>query len=338
MNEGGFFEGLSGDDIRELHDYGKRCRFAAGELVFREGDPVGGFYIIESGEVSIFVQKAGHRQPVNCLGAGQYFGEMAIFDRDERTASVLAVTDSVLLCIDRERFLAFVERHPTLAASIAERLAQRREELVLRESLLDCTGLSSERLSLSIKGDPSLRESAFSRERYQSVVDRLLPSLQPQLEELLLRRSVFRLFINFGSGEIRTNSVFDPFVEEIHTADKLVYHAYLQRHFPLVSYAEKATMIRGIYGFIAADPHYAELPSHWKNILERSHGQWQPVSEQDISSVIMRLTELRSIENFYLRNISISMVRDVIRMQFNCDGTHLVSSSGYQQFLKDNLS
>jgi len=338
MNEDSFFQDLSDHEVAEVRAGGRSCRFAAGALVFSEGDPVGGFYIVESGEIAIFVEKAGHRQHVNRLSDGQYFGEMAIFDGEERTASAIAVTDTVLLCIDREHFLRFVGSHPVVARVIAERLAIRKEELVLRESLLDCTGIGDDRLSLSIKGDPSLRESAFSRERYESVVDRLLPKLQPQLEELLLKRSVYRLFINFGSGEVRTSSVFEPFVEEIHTADKLTYRAYVQRHFPAISYAEKAAMIRGMYDHIERDRHYAQLPALWKNILAVSQGKWSPVPEQDISRVIARLTELRAIQNFYLRNINISMIRDVIRMQFNCDGTHLVSSSGYQQFLQDNLS
>lgn len=337
MNQSLFSQYLGDAEVAELRACGRSLSAAVGELIFAEGDAVGEFYIIESGEVEIFVEKAGKRQPVNRLGAGDYFGEMAIFDQGERTASAAALGEVALLSIDRECFLAFLGRHPALAEHMAVRLAERREELVLRESLIDCTGLDDQRLSLSIKGDPSLRESAFSRERYQSVVDKVLPTLQLRLQEVLLERSVYRLFINFGSGEIRTSSVFDPFVEELHTADKMARRSYVARHFPAISYAEKSAMIRGIYGYIERDSHYAELPAMWNKILGVSHGKWNPVPEPELVKVIAQLAQLRSIPNFYLRNINISMVRDVIRMQFNCDGTHLVSSRGYQQFLEDNL-
>lgn len=50
-----------------------------------------------------------------------------------------------------------------------------------------------------------------------------------------------------------------------------------------------------------------------------------------------QLAKLRSIQSFYLRNFSISMIQDAIRMQFNCDGTHIVSAEDYQNFLRDNL-
>ncbi|MCW8830327.1 MAG: hypothetical protein OQK32_02285, partial [Gammaproteobacteria bacterium] len=186
-------------------------------------------------------------------------------------------------------------------------------------------------------GDPSLRESAFVRERYESIVDKVMDRLKPNLEELILNRCVYRLFINFNSGEIRTASIFDPFVEQVHTSDKLVERAYMERHFPKISFDEKAVMIKSIYQFISSTSHFNQLPVHWKNIIGKSHDNWQPISCEEILRVMNQLPKLRSIESFYLRNFSISMILDAIRMQFNCDGTHIVSTEDYQQFLKDNL-
>ena len=46
---------------------------------------------------------------------------------------------------------------------------------------------------------------------------------------------------------------------------------------------------------------------------------------------------MRKIPNFYLRNFSLSVAQDAVRMQFNCDGTHIVSTNEYGHFLEQNI-
>lgn len=337
MNQTSFFQDLSDAEVAEIKANASVVRLAAGEAIFSEGDPVGSLFIIESGRVQIFLDKCGTCADICTLGSGEYFGEIAIFSHDERTASARAAEETVLLCIDRDWFLAFVAAHPALSKRIHEQLDLRNEELVLKESLSESTGLDHDRLHVSIKGDPSLRESALFRERYESVVDKLLDQLEPVLEDLLLNRSVFRLFLNFSSGEVRTASVFDPFNEEIHTADKLILHNYVDRHFPAIAYEEKSKMIRATYAFIAGDTHFGQLPVHWQKIFSRARGSWKPVPKEEIIGVMRKLCVLRGMPNFYIRNFSISMIKDAIRLQFNCDGTHIVNSADYRRFLEENV-
>jgi CRP-like cAMP-binding protein len=332
-----FFRDLTTSDIEEIKSLATNNEFSAGEVIFAEGDEADSFYIIEQGRVAVYYEEKGEKNRLCTLGDSDYFGEMAIYNRDRRCASVEAMEHSRLLRIEQQDFIDFIERHPRLAEIIQNNLQQRNEELLLRENLIDLTGVSGKRLHVSIKGDPSMRESAFARERYESVVDKVLGELQPAIEELLLRRCVYSLFINFNSGEIRVSSVFNPFVEELHTADKLVNSAYIDRHFPTISYADKSAVIRSTYACLSASPYFAQLPGHLKNVLSKSYQQWQPVPEGEISRVISQLTKLRSIQNFYLRNFGFSMILDAIRMQFNCDGTHIVSAVDYQQFLEENL-
>lgn len=332
-----FFRELTEPDIVEIKTIAMSKTCLKDELIFSEGDDADSFYIIGKGQVSVFYNNNGDDKQLCVLNQNDYFGEMAIYNHDKRSASVKATKDSTLLQIDKNDFLKFVDKHPALAEKINKNLALRNEELILRENLVDMTGLSGKRLHVSIKGDPSLRESAFDRRRYESVVDKVMDRLQPNLEELLLNRCVYRLFINFNSGEIRTASIFDPFVEEVHTSDKLVEEAYIDRHFPKINYDEKTSMIRSIYHFISADNHCNQLPVHLKNIINKTHNNWQPIARKDLSRVLNQLSKLRSIQSFYLRNFSISMIQDAIRMQFNCDGTHIVSAEDYQIFLNDNL-
>lgn len=331
------FDELTGADFNKIKQLAVVQHYKKDDLIFSEGDAADYIYFIESGRVSIFIQKFTSREEISILGPGEYFGEMAVFYKDKRSASVVAITDTTLLGVDKRAFLDLLKNDRAIADKINHILARRNEELVLKENLLDSTGVKGRNLHISIKGDPSLRESAFSRERYESVVDKILPQLAPQLQDLLLNRCIYEILIHFNSGEIRTASIFDPFNEEIHQANKLVDEAYIERHFPVLAYEQKTEMVKRLYRTIAVDPNFAALPAHSKNIYGGYYDTWEPVAPVEISNTLSRLTTLRTIPNFYLRNFAISITRDAIRMQFNCDGTHIVSAEDYVRFLEENL-
>ena len=85
----------------------------AGTVVIREGDPGETFYIVESGSVE--VSRGG--QPIRTLGAvGDGFGEIALLRDIPRTATVTAITDTVLLTLGRREFLAAVTGHAVVVA------------------------------------------------------------------------------------------------------------------------------------------------------------------------------------------------------------------------------
>ncbi|MGE5174572.1 MAG: cyclic nucleotide-binding domain-containing protein, partial [Betaproteobacteria bacterium] len=322
------------DRIRTLASK-RNCK--QGELIFSEGDVADFIYFVESGRVSIRIQKFTSQEEIATLGPGELFGEMAVLSNDRRTASVVALTETALLCVDKNSFLTLVKTDRAIARKINDIIARRNEDLALKEKLVDITGVKGRDLHISIKGDQSLRETTFTRERYESVVDKVLPQLQPRLEDLMLNRCIYQVFIGFNNGEVITSSVFNPFGEEIHQANKLVSEAYSDRQFPKVAYEEKAMMLRRLYSAIAADPVFGGLPGHFKHIFSRLFENWSPITPAGISNTLSRLTDLRSIPNYYLRNFTISMARDAIQMQFNCDGTHIVSAEDYQRFLEENL-
>ena len=80
---------------------------AAGREVFRQGDPGDRFYIVREGEVGVTVD--GHAAPP--LGAGDYFGEIALLRDVPRTATITAKTDVELLALERDEFIASVTGH-----------------------------------------------------------------------------------------------------------------------------------------------------------------------------------------------------------------------------------
>ncbi|HEB81642.1 MAG TPA: hypothetical protein ENJ11_02140 [Gammaproteobacteria bacterium] len=211
------------------------------------------------------------------------------------------------------------------------------EELILQESIVSAAGLNPEQVLIGIKGDPSLRESAPLRKRYDSKVDSLFDRLEPNLEEIMIGRGIYRLFVGFNSGEIRTNSIFDPLREEIHDAEKMADSAYIDRHFPKISYEDKVALMRSLYAALRETEQYRSIPGYWQNILNRRSQRWQPLEPDNISKILSTVGKLRAIDEYYLRNISICIVQGIVRMQFNCDGTQIIDAHNFREFLEQNV-
>ena len=211
------------------------------------------------------------------------------------------------------------------------------EELILQESIVSAAGLNSEQVLIGIKGDPSLRESAPLRKRYDSKVDSLFEQLEPNLEDILLSRGIFRIFVGFKSGEIRTNSVFDPLRQEIHDDEKIANKDYINRHFPQINYDDKVALMRELYAALRASEHYKKIPSYWQNILNRRSQSWMPLEPENISKILTTVRKLRDIEEYYLRNITMCIVQGIVRMQFNCDGTQIIDAHNFKHFLEENI-
>jgi CRP-like cAMP-binding protein len=328
---------LSDAEVTLIKTFATHRSYTRDDLIFSEGDEVDSFYFIEDGQVLVYIDKSGQKEEICTLGPGDYFGEMAILRSNRRTASIVAINDVKLLGMDKKDFNRFINSNADTARKIYQIFSKRNEELILKESLIDATGVRANKLHVSIKGDPSIRETALFRGRYESFIDKNLPALAKCIEELLLRRCVYRLFVGFNNGEIRAHSIFNPLREEIHTANKLIDKGYVDRHFPRISYEHKSEMARNLYQHIADSSAFSGLPAYWKNSLNKSCSHWYPLDKEEISNVINRISDLRKVPNYYLRNIGISIIQNAIRMQFNCDGTHIVSTDDYHRFIEENL-
>lgn len=103
-------------------------RVAAGDDVFRRGDPGDRFYVIRAGKAAVRLD----RRPPLTLGPGGYFGEVALLREVPRTATVTARTDVELYALERDDFIAAVTGHAPSAeaaeAVIAARVGTSRDE------------------------------------------------------------------------------------------------------------------------------------------------------------------------------------------------------------------
>lgn len=211
------------------------------------------------------------------------------------------------------------------------------EELVLKESIVSATGISADVLQVGIKGDPSLRETALLRAKYRSVIDDIYDDVRGSLTDLLINRGTYRLYIGFNSGEVRTHSIFDPLREETHSVERFLDNSYVDRHFPLLSYDDKVAGMRDIYRALRGSALFGKLPGYWRNIVERRHIDWKPMEREAIAPIMVNLKALRDMPDYYLRNVSLCIVQGLVRMQFNCDGTQLVTAKNYRRFLEENF-
>lgn len=211
------------------------------------------------------------------------------------------------------------------------------EELVLKESIVGAAGLNSSHLQIGIRGDPSLRETTFDRKRYNSPADDVIDALQDNLLDLMLNRSTYRIYVGFNSGEIRTHSVFDPLRQEIHTAEKMANIEYIKRQFPPVSYDDKIQQMRELYAALRGGEIYKKLPDYWQNILSKRSANWKPMQADEVEPIITTFKTLRDMQQYYLRNVTLCIVQSLVSMQFNCDGTQIISAENYKSFLEENL-
>jgi CRP/FNR family transcriptional regulator, cyclic AMP receptor protein len=124
---------MSGKLGRVYHD---------GECIVQQGDTGDCMYVVQSGEVEVVRRSGGREYCLALLGTGEFFGEMALVERDVRTASVRAVGDVYVLTLDKSSFLRQVHEDPSLAFRLLEKMSQRvralNERLVnLSSTLLD---------------------------------------------------------------------------------------------------------------------------------------------------------------------------------------------------------
>jgi CRP-like cAMP-binding protein len=113
---------------KEIFDrYGRS--YNAGDVIFREGDPGTEMFIIQSGKVKISkLIKGGDEKTLVILGPGDFFGEMAVIDKDNRSANAIALEPSRLISLDEDVFEMHMQTNPKIVKKILKNLSTRLRE------------------------------------------------------------------------------------------------------------------------------------------------------------------------------------------------------------------
>jgi len=120
------FSGLSDQELEALSESLGRRTFPRGMIIYHEGSPGDTLYIIESGQVRIFLlSESGQETSIQIYGPGDVFGEMSLLDGLPRSAGVVAMERTVALTLHREDFLHHLDASPRMARGILEVLSRR---------------------------------------------------------------------------------------------------------------------------------------------------------------------------------------------------------------------
>ena len=120
------FEELADDDLRRVADVTVPRRFAAGEVVFREGDDSDTCYVVNAGHARAIREHLDGRQiTLATFGPGDIFGELAMFDDERRSATVEATDDLEVLGILGGDMRRLMRRHPDMAVKLVISLGRR---------------------------------------------------------------------------------------------------------------------------------------------------------------------------------------------------------------------
>jgi CRP/FNR family transcriptional regulator, cyclic AMP receptor protein len=121
-----WFSSLTKDEIEELAQSAKTVHWDLGEIVFEEGDRGEECFIIHTGSVKVLRRfPDGRRLTLARLGAGNVFGELAIFNGERRSATIQAAEPSVAIALDQQRVMSILRSDPEAGVSVIISLADR---------------------------------------------------------------------------------------------------------------------------------------------------------------------------------------------------------------------
>jgi len=227
------FQGLPEQDRENLRRSVRELSFKEGDIIFREGEPGDGLYVIASGRVQI-ASNVGFGDPrvLSTFGPGDHFGEMAVVDDEPRSATAMVVEPTVAYFLDRAHLQSLLERAPVLSATLLREISRRLREFnqqYIREVLeaermalvgrfassivhdlkspLNVISLSSE-MTLLPEATPESRELSARRirrqvERITNMVNELLEFARGSQTSFVLARVSYSDFINQFLEEVR---------------------------------------------------------------------------------------------------------------------------------------
>jgi CRP-like cAMP-binding protein len=121
-------------DDREIAAFAERAvvrRFSAGDLLFSEGEPCAGLYVVSAGRVRIFkTSAAGREQVLTIEGPGNSVAELPVFDGGPYPASASAADEAQVLFVSRNDFRTCCLEHPEVSLKVLQVVGSRLRRLV----------------------------------------------------------------------------------------------------------------------------------------------------------------------------------------------------------------
>jgi CRP-like cAMP-binding protein len=112
---------------KEMGELGKV--YQSGEIIVRQGEVGDCMFFVQSGKVEVIKESEGREIRLAELGPGEFFGEMALFEKDVRSATVRPLGEVRVLTVDRKMFLRKIHDDPSLAFRVMQKMSRRIREL-----------------------------------------------------------------------------------------------------------------------------------------------------------------------------------------------------------------
>jgi CRP-like cAMP-binding protein len=126
-----YFRALDPTELERLARTLIEREFKKDEIVFLEGEPCQGLYIVRAGSVKIFkLSPEGREQVLSYTRAGGSFNEVAVFDGGPNPANVSAAEETTLWIVPRAAVIDLIQRNPVVALAIIQNLGMRLRHLV----------------------------------------------------------------------------------------------------------------------------------------------------------------------------------------------------------------
>jgi small-conductance mechanosensitive channel/CRP-like cAMP-binding protein len=145
------FAPLSVEETGMLAQAAVRHVFAPGELVIRAGEPGSSMFVVHNGRVQVQVNDNGRPRTVATLNEGDFFGEMALFTGEPRTANVVALEETEVLEIGHSAMKRVFDNNPDLVESLSFIMAERRQGLASHSDASSTRAQTSAGILSSIK-------------------------------------------------------------------------------------------------------------------------------------------------------------------------------------------
>ena len=146
------FADLSEEELHALAHRTVKQYAKSGEIIFNEGDPCQGFYVVEGGEVKIFKTAASGREQVLTVDrAGSSVAEIPVFDGGPYPASAVANVDTTLLFVSKRDFRTLVLEHPDVGLKVLKNVGGRLRRLVALIEELSFTTVRSRLVMLLVR-------------------------------------------------------------------------------------------------------------------------------------------------------------------------------------------
>ena len=133
------FSHLKKEELHRLANQSRYCSFKFGDEIIREGERDDRLFILISGKVNVFKSYGTKKEKrLRTLEPPAYFGEIALIDDLQRSATVVALRDTKTLCLNKLNLDREIERSPIIAKKLLQMLYRRL--LSLEKTLVNTTG------------------------------------------------------------------------------------------------------------------------------------------------------------------------------------------------------